>query len=109
MKSHCELSASSARPRPHSFFQSFCICSRELSRQTHSSLGDLDLWAYQRGVKFDVSPPGKPTGNAFIEAFNGRFRVECLNAHWFPSLADAGKKIEGRNKPWRRRIYPPQP
>ena len=59
---------------------------------------DLDLWAYQRGVTLDFSRPGKPTDNAFIEAFNGRFRVECLNAHWFLSLADARKKIED----WRR-------
>jgi putative transposase len=29
---------------------------------------------------------------------NGRFRVECLNAHWFMSLADAEKKLED----WRR-------
>jgi putative transposase len=50
---------------------------------------DLDLWAYQRGVTFDFSRPGKPTDNAFIEAFNSRFRVEYLNAHWFLSLADA--------------------
>jgi len=42
---------------------------------------DLDLWAYQRGVTLDFSRPGKPTDNAFIEAFNSRFRVECLNAH----------------------------
>lgn len=32
---------------------------------------DLDLWAYQRGVTLDFSLPGKPTDNAFIEAFNG--------------------------------------
>src|SRR5215208_5145848 len=56
---------------------------------------DLDLWAYQRGVTLDFSRPGKPTDNAFIEAFNGRFRAECLNAHWFLSLADAQKKIGG--------------
>lgn len=36
---------------------------------------DLDLWAYQRGVTLDFSRPGKPTDNAFIEAFNGRFRA----------------------------------
>ena len=59
---------------------------------------DLDLWAYQRGVTLDFSRPGKPTDNAFIEAFNGRFRAECLNAHWFLSLADARKKLED----WRR-------
>ncbi|MDA9537052.1 transposase, partial [Bradyrhizobium sp. CCBAU 21362] len=54
---------------------------------------DLDLWAYQRGVTLDFSRPGKPTDNAFIEAFNGRFRAECLNAHWFLSLADAQQKV----------------
>ena len=59
---------------------------------------DLDLWAYQRGVTLDFSRPGKPTDNAFIEAFNGRFRAECLNAHWFLSLADAQEKLED----WRK-------
>jgi hypothetical protein len=32
--------------------------------------------------------------NAFIESFNGKFRAECLNAHWFLSLADAKEKLE---------------
>ena len=40
------------------------------------------------------SRPGKPTDNAFIESFNGSFRDECLNAHWFLSLMDAKEKIE---------------
>jgi transposase InsO family protein len=61
---------------------------------------DLELWAYQRSVTLDFSRPGKPTDTAFIEAFNGRFRAECLNAHWFLSLADAQKKLED----WRK--YP---
>ena len=59
---------------------------------------DLDLWAYQRGVTLDFSRPGKPTDNAFIEAFNSRFWAECLNAHWFLNLADAQQKVED----WRR-------
>jgi putative transposase len=59
---------------------------------------DLDLWAYTRGVVLDFSRPGKPTDNAFIEAFNGRFRAECLNAHWFMSREDARQKMEA----WRR-------
>lgn len=59
---------------------------------------DLDLWAYRNGVVLDFSRPGKPTDNAFIEAFNGRFRAECLNAHWFLTLADAQEKLET----WRR-------
>ena len=53
---------------------------------------DLDLRAYQRGATLDFSRPGKPTDNAYIEAFNGRFRAECLNAHWFLNLADAREK-----------------
>jgi putative transposase len=36
-------------------------------------------WAYQRGVMLDFSRPGKLTGNAFIESFNGKFRAECLS------------------------------
>jgi putative transposase len=54
----------------------------------------LDLWAYQRGVTLDFSRPGKPTDNAFIDSFNGKFRAECLNAHWFMSLDDARRKCE---------------
>jgi putative transposase len=59
---------------------------------------DLDLWAYSNSVTLDFSRPGKPTDNAFIEAFNGRFRAECLNAHWFMTLADAQEKLEA----WRK-------
>ena len=59
---------------------------------------DLDLWAYTRGVTLDFSRPGKPTDNAYIEAFNGRFRAECLNTHWFLTLEDAREKLEE----WRR-------
>lgn len=59
---------------------------------------DLDLWAYQKSVVLDFSRPGKPTDNAFIESFNGKFRTECLNAHWFMSLDDARSKMED----WRK-------
>lgn len=59
---------------------------------------DLDLWAYQNDVILDFSRPGKPTDNAFIEAFNGRLRAECLNTHWFLTMADAREKLEA----WRR-------
>jgi len=33
--------------------------------------------------RLDFSRRGKPTDNAYIESFNGRFRQECLNEHWF--------------------------
>ncbi len=54
---------------------------------------DLDLWAYARGVSLDFSRPGKPTDNAFIEAFNGRLRAERLNAHWFLTLSIANEVV----------------
>lgn len=54
----------------------------------------LDQWAYINHVELDFSRPGKPTDNAFIEAFNGRFREECLNQSWFLSLEDAREKVE---------------
>jgi len=58
----------------------------------------LDWWAYFNRVKLDFSRPGKPTDNAFIESFNGKFRQECLNQHWFLSLDDAQEVIEA----WRQ-------
>src|SRR5215470_6133548 len=54
----------------------------------------LEDWAYYRGVQLDFIRPGKPVENAFIEAFNGRLRDECLNVHQFASLTDAKAKIE---------------
>jgi putative transposase len=38
--------------------------------------------------------PGKPTDNAHGESFNGTFRAECLDAHWFTSLSEAKQVIE---------------
>jgi hypothetical protein len=42
----------------------------------------------------DFSRPGKPTDNAFIESFNGKFRLECLNQHWFLSLPEAQAEVD---------------
>ncbi len=54
----------------------------------------LDPWAHLNGVEIDFSRPGKPTDNAHAEAFNARFRAECLNEHWFLDLDDARAKVE---------------
>ena len=54
----------------------------------------LDQWAYERGVRLRFIDPGKPVQNAFIESFNGRLRDECLNEHWFLSLAHARRITE---------------
>ena len=49
----------------------------------------LDAWAYDRGVKLQFIRPGKPVDNAYMESFNGKFRDECLNQHWFASIGHA--------------------
>jgi putative transposase len=54
----------------------------------------LDTWAYARGVQLRFIRPGKPIENAFVESFNGKFRDECLNEHWFASVAEARMLIE---------------
>jgi putative transposase len=58
----------------------------------------LDQWAYRHGVNLKLIQPGKPTQNAYIESFNGKFRDECLNEHWFATLAEARALIAT----WRR-------
>jgi len=65
----------------------------------------LDLWAYQNGVKIDFSRPGKPTDNAYVESFNGTFRAECLDTHWFGTLAEAKENIEA----WRKEYNESRP
>ena len=54
----------------------------------------LDQWAYRSSVHLSFIRPGKPNENAYIESFNGKFRDECLNEHWFISLAHARRVIE---------------
>ncbi len=54
----------------------------------------LDGWAYSKGLHLSFIPPGKPQQNAYIESFNGKFRDECLNEHWFISMCHARQVIE---------------
>jgi putative transposase len=58
----------------------------------------LDQWAHANGVTLTLTQPGKPTQNAYIESFNGKFRDECLNEQWFTSLDHAKAVIAT----WRR-------
>jgi len=60
---------------------------------------------YDRGVALRLIELGKPNQNAYIESFNGRFRDECLNEHWFTSLAHAQAVIES----WRRQYNEERP
>ena len=52
------------------------------------------FWSKRPGVKLHFIQPGKPTRNAFIESFNGKFSEYCLNLNWFASLEDARSMIE---------------
>jgi putative transposase len=65
----------------------------------------LLTWAYERGLTLRLIEPGKPNQNAYVESFNGRFRDECLNEHWFTSLAHARAVIET----WRREYNEERP
>jgi len=51
------------------------------------------FWARDNHIKLNFIQPGKPTQNAFVESFNGKFRNECLNQHWFLSLHEARQEI----------------
>lgn len=55
-------------------------------------------WAQTKNIEIDFIDPGKPTQNAFIETFNGKFRDECLNQHLFINLDEAKQRIEA----WRK-------
>jgi len=63
------------------------------------------FFSRQRQVKLLFIQPGKPTQNAFIESFNGRFRDGCLNQQWFKDLNDARSIIDA----WRRHYNEERP
>jgi putative transposase len=56
-------------------------------------------------VRLDYIQPGKPMQNGHVESFNGKFRDECLNAHWFTNLRQARSIIEG----WRAKYNKVRP
>jgi putative transposase len=66
-------------------------------KRTTAPSSPVGRWTYGRNaniVVLDFSRRGKPTDNATVESFNGRFREECLNTHWFESIEDAIEKID---------------
>ena len=54
-------------------------------------------WSRDHQVTLGFIQPGKPTQNAFVESFNGKFRDGCLDQSWFRSLKEAKELI----KDWR--------
>jgi putative transposase len=65
----------------------------------------LDEWAYRRQLQLRFIEPGKPQQNAYIESFNGKFRDECLNEHWFLSMRHARQMIAA----WRQEYNQERP
>lgn len=55
-------------------------------------------WTQQHGIRHLLIQPGKPMQNGYVESFNGKFRDECLNEHWFTSLPQSRAIIAN----WRR-------
>jgi putative transposase len=55
-------------------------------------------WAQSHGIRHLLIEPGRPMQNGYIESFNGKFRDECLNEHWFQTLRQAQETLAT----WRR-------
>ena len=62
----------------------------------------LEQWAYDHTVTLHFIDPGKPIQNAHCESFHGRVRDECLNEHWFLSLADARQLVAAWRQDYNR-------
>ena len=58
-------------------------------------------WLTDARIETAIIDPGKPWQNGTNESFNGKFRDECLNEHWFLTLQEAQLVIES----WRREYY----
>lgn len=65
----------------------------------------LDEWGCRQGLRLNFIEPGKPQQNGYIESFNGKFRDECLNEHWFLSMRQAREVIED----WRQEYNDERP
>ena len=62
----------------------------------------LNQLAYLDRVELHFSRPGKPSVDAYIEAFNSQFRQACLDASWLLSMGDAHARIENREVDYNR-------
>ncbi|GAB3685343.1 hypothetical protein GCM10028792_37780 [Salinisphaera aquimarina] len=78
----------------------------------HAALGCAQVLGIPRrpsiafdAIQLEQIEPGKPNQNAYIESLNGRLRDECLNEHWFVSLAHASSIIRG----WHREYNEERP
>ena len=54
----------------------------------------VQTWAKANGIRWDFIQPGCPAQNAYIERFNGTYRLEVLDAHQFRTLDEARTATE---------------
>src|SRR5271165_6138920 len=59
-------------------------------------------WAAEQGIEWHYITPGRPSENGFTESLNGKIRDECLNEHWFLSLAEARAIVEAWRQDYNR-------
>ena len=50
-------------------------------------------WTGKHRIRHILIQLGRPMQNGYIESFNGKFRDECLNEHWFENLDQARNTI----------------
>ena len=73
----------------------------------------MNFWSRDNLVRLQFIQPGKPTQNAFVESFDGKFRDSCLNQYWFRTLEvarliiDDWKKDYNEIRPHSSLAYPP--
>ena len=56
------------------------------------------IWAAENNIDWHYIQPGKPQQNGYTESLNDKIRDECLNEHWFGSIAEARQIVEA----WRQ-------
>lgn len=47
---------------------------------------EVQDWAERQGIRWDFIEPGEPAQNAYIERFNGTYRLELLDANRFETM-----------------------
>ena len=59
----------------------------------------------KKGISLNFIQPGKPTQNAYIESFNGKFRTEFLDQHWFSTITE----VKHETNKWRKNYNEARP
>ena len=78
----------------------------KLSRRKRQCISRVvEQGAFEHGLELHWIAPGKPTHNAPIESFHGKFRDQCWNENGFLTMPEAREKMEE----WRRDYHQSQP